>query len=72
MITTHNNMLEGQIAQQATSSSTPLGKFPRENDLSSREQCNAMILRRVKRLEEPKEVPQNEHSHYGKDEVIEK
>ena len=31
-----------------------------------------MILRGGKQLEGPKEVHWNEHSHYGKDEVIEK
>jgi len=38
VLTTHNKMLEAQIAQQATSSSTPLGKLPSKpesNPLSS-------------------------------------
>jgi len=44
MLTTHNKMLEVQIAQQTTSLSIPLGKFPCKNELSPGEQCNSMIL----------------------------
>jgi len=56
VLTTHNKMLEAQIAHQTTSSSVPLGKFPRKNKLSPGKQCNAMILRGGKQLEEPKGV----------------
>ena len=69
VLTIQNKMLEAQIVQQVTSSSTPLGKFPRENELSLGEPCNPMILRGGKQLEEPKGLHQNEHSHYG-NEVI--
>ena len=72
VFTTHNKMLEAQIAQQAPSSSTPLGKFLSKNELSFEEQCNAMDLRGDKQLEGPMGVCQNEHPHYGKDEVVEK
>ena len=72
VLTTHNKVLETQIAQQATSSSTPLGKFPSKNEVSPGEQYNAMILRGGKQLEGPKGIRQNKHSHYGKDEVIKK
>ena len=54
MLTTYSKMLEAQITQQATSSSTPLGKLPSKNELSYKEQCNAMILREVRQLKEPK------------------
>ena len=51
VLTTHNKMLEAQIAQQATSLSTPLGTFPSKNELSLREHCNAMNLRGGKQHE---------------------
>jgi len=37
VLTTHNKMLEDQIAQQAASSWTLLGRFPRKNKLNPRE-----------------------------------
>jgi len=43
--TTHNKMLEVRIAQQASSSSTPLGRLSSKPDPNTREQCNAMIFR---------------------------
>jgi len=72
MLTTHNKMLEAQIIQQATSSSKPLGKFPSKNELRPGEQCNSMILRGGKQLQEPKGFGQYEHSHSGNDELLEK
>jgi len=72
VLTTYNKMLNAQISQWATSSSTPLGKFPSKNKVSPRGKCNAMILKEDKQLEGPKRVDQNEHSRYGKDEVVEK
>jgi len=41
----HNMMLEVQIAEKATFSSTPLGGLPSKLEFNPREQCNAMILR---------------------------
>ena len=51
MLTTHNKMLEAQIAQQASSSSTPLSRLPSKHEPNPREQWNAMILRGGKQLE---------------------
>ena len=56
MLTTHSKILEAQIAQQATSSSTPLSEFPSKNELTPGEQCNAMLLRGGKQLEGLMEV----------------
>ena len=72
MLTTYNKMLEAQIAQQAASSSIPLGRFLSKNELSPREQYNAVILRGGKQLERPEGVSQDKHLHDGNDEVIEK
>jgi len=38
-------MLEAQIAQQATSSSTPLRRLPSEPESNPREQCNYVTLK---------------------------
>jgi len=46
VVTTNNEMLEAQIAQQANSSSTPPGRLPSKPEPSPKERCNAMILRR--------------------------
>jgi len=54
VLSTHNKMLEAQIAQQASSSSTPLGRLPSKFEPNPREQCNAMILRGEKQLKGPK------------------
>jgi len=43
-------MLEAQIAQQASSSSTPLGKLPSKPKPNPWEQYNVMILRGGKQL----------------------
>ena len=48
VLSTHNKILEAQIAQQASSSSTPRGRLPRKLEPNPREQCNAVILRRGK------------------------
>ena len=45
VLTTHNKMLEAQIAQQASSSSTPPSRLPSKREPNPREQWNAMILR---------------------------
>ena len=54
MLSTHNKMLEAQITQQASSSSTPPGRLPSKPEQNPGEQCNAMILRGGKQLEGPK------------------
>ena len=54
LLTTHNKMLETQIAQQASSSSTPPGRLPSKPEQNPREQCNAIVLRSGKELESPK------------------
>ena len=46
MLITYNKMLEAQIVQQATSSSTPSGRLPSKPEPNSREQCNYIILKR--------------------------
>ena len=45
VLTTHNKMLEAQIAQKASLSSIPLDGLPSKLELNPREQCNAMILK---------------------------
>ena len=54
LLTTHNKMLEIQIAQQASSSSTLPGRLPSKPEQNHREQCNAIRLRSGKELESPK------------------
>jgi len=53
LLTTHNKMLETQIAQQANSSTTPLGRLPSKPKQNPREQCNAIVLRSGTKLEDP-------------------
>ena len=47
-------MLETQIAQQASLSSTPQGRLPSKPEQNPREQCNVIVLRSGKELESPK------------------
>jgi len=54
LLTTHNKMLETQIAQQANSSTTPVGRLPSKPEQNPREQCNAIVLRSGTQLEGPK------------------
>jgi len=54
LLTTHNKMLETQIAQQAISSITPPGRLPCKPELNPRKQCNAIVLRSGMQLEGPK------------------
>jgi len=44
-------MLETQIAHQASSSSTPLGRLSSKPEQNPREQCNAIVLRSGTKLE---------------------
>jgi len=45
VLTTHNKMLEAQIAQHASFSSTPLDRLQCNLEPNPREQCSAIILR---------------------------
>ena len=45
LLTTHNKMLETQIAQEASSSTTPLDGLPSKPEQNPREQYNAIALR---------------------------
>ena len=54
LLTTHNKMLQTQIAQQASSSTTPPGSLPSKPQQNPREQCNAIMLRSGTPLEGPK------------------
>jgi len=47
-------MLEAQIAQQASSSTTLLERLPSKPEPNPTDQCNAMILSEGKQLERPK------------------
>jgi len=51
LLTTHNKMLESQIAQQASSSSTPPGRLTNKLEQNPREQCNDIVLRSGTKLE---------------------
>ena len=62
VLTTCNWMLETQIVQKATFSSTPLDRLPSELELNLREQCNAMLLQGDKQLEGPKQITHDESS----------
>jgi len=54
VLSTHNKMLEAQIAQQASSSTTLLERLPSKPEPNPTDQCNAMILSEGKQLERPK------------------
>jgi len=54
LLTTHNKMLETQIAQQASSSFTPPGRLLSKPEQNPRQQCNAIVLKSGTQLEGPK------------------
>jgi len=54
LLTTHNKMLEIQIAQQANSSTTSPSRLQSKPEQNLREQCNAIVLRSGTQLEGPK------------------
>ena len=60
-------MLETQIAHQASSSSTPLGRPPSKSEQNPREQCNAIVLRSGTKLEGPKGIRDEKESEKDKD-----
>ena len=56
VVTTHNKMLEAQIVQQGSYTSSPLGGLLSKPKLNPREQGNDMILRGVNKFQGPKGV----------------
>ena len=66
LLTTHNKLLETQIAHQASSSSTPPGR-PSKPEQNPREQCNAIVLRSGTKLEGPKGTSVEVESEKDKD-----
>jgi len=63
MLTTHNRMLETQIAQKAAFSSPPSDRLPSKPEPNLKEQCNTMLLRGRKLPKGPKDITNNESSH---------
>jgi len=53
LLTIRNKILELQIAQQVSSSSTPPGRLPTRPEPNPEEHCNVIVLRSVKQLEGP-------------------
>ena len=51
VLTTHNRMLEAQIAQEATFSSTPLAKLPTNLNLTLKSTTTVLPWRRKKRTQ---------------------
>jgi len=45
LLTTYNKVLDTQIAQQASSSSTPSSILPSKPEPNPREYCNAIVLK---------------------------
>jgi len=58
VLTTYNKMLEAQIAQQAMSSSTPLGRLPSESESKLREHYNYVTLK--EEVEDPEKITPEE------------
>jgi len=56
LLTTHNKMLETQVAHQASSSSTPPSRLPSKPEPKPREHYNDIVLRSDTQLESPKDV----------------
>jgi len=56
LLISHNKMIETQIAQQASSLTTPPGRLPNKPEQNPREQCNATVLRSGTQLKGPKGV----------------
>jgi len=67
--TTHNKMLEAQIARQASFPSTPSNRLLSKLEPNPREQCSALILRGGKQQEGHKGVTNDESSHDKKEHV---
>jgi len=77
VLTTHSKMLEAQIAQQATASSTPPGGLPSKPESNPHEQCNCVALKegvedsKGMRLEQGRKVSMAESKKKNdEDEVI--
>jgi len=63
-------MLETQIAQQANSSTTPLGRLPSKPEQNPRQQYNAIVLRSGTQLEGPKGVSDEVRSQKEQDKGV--
>ena len=50
-VTTHNKVVESQIAQQVSTFSMPQGRLPSKPEPNSKEHCNCIVLRSGKQLE---------------------
>jgi len=66
-LTTHNKILETQIVQQASSSTTPPGRLPSKPEQNPREQYNAIVLRNGTHLEGLKDTSVEVESEKEKD-----
>jgi len=63
-------MLETQIAQQTSSSTTLPGRLPSKPEQNPREQCNAIVLRSGTQLEGPKGTSVEVESEKKKDKGV--
>ena len=58
MLITHNRMLEAQIGQKASLSSTPLDRLPSKPEPNSQEHYNCVTLKEeVENLTDPEDIP---------------
>jgi len=57
VFTTHNRMLEAQIAQKATFSSTALDRLPSRAEPNPREHCSYVTMKEEEELTYFEEVP---------------
>ena len=61
MLTTYNKMLEAQIVQKATFSSTPSNRLPSKPEPNPREHCNSVTMKEEEEdSTDPHEVPMKE------------
>ena len=67
LLTTHNKMLETQIAQQASSSATLPSRLLSKPEQNPGEQCNAIVLKSGTQLEGPKGTSVEVESEKEKD-----
>jgi len=56
VLTTHNRMLEAQIAQKAAFLSTPPDKLPSKPEPNPREHCSCVTMKEKEDLTNPEEV----------------
>jgi len=60
MLATHNRMLEAQIAQKASFSSTPSDRLPSKPEPNPREHCNCVTMKKEEDLIDSKDTPMEE------------